>query len=78
MKRSHDDYAVANLRGTFNFLLARGCVRSIQENLSRLKSEIRELEERLSCSSGELVSLTAPPVGKGVELVVLKNLGRVV
>ena len=55
---TRDVNQAATLRGSFNFLLARGCVGSIQENISRLKDELARHEERIAWN-GEMLSAEA-------------------
>jgi hypothetical protein len=75
---TRDVNQAATLRGSFNFLLARGCVSSIEEKISRLKAEIARIEERVAWNNGETLSpevrlIAVPPAHSG-EVTVINNL----
>jgi hypothetical protein len=71
-----DRNRAASIRGGFNFTLARGCVRSIQENVGRLKYELSQFEESIARNANrDVVQLNVPPT-KGPELVILTDLNR--
>lgn len=68
----------ANVRGDFNFNIARGCARAIQGCISRIKWEIAQEEER-KAFNGQMLSAEARPIriplpeGSG-EVKVISNL----
>jgi len=74
---TRDVNQAATLRGSFNFLLARGCVHSIEKNVNQLKAEIARIEERVAWNNGQTVSpevrLIAVPPAHSDELKVLDN-----
>lgn len=68
-----DRNTAASLRGSFNFLLARGCARAIEEGLTKLRSALTHFEERITEKSGGDDPLLGAPAERAEPLKVLTN-----